>query len=81
MERLFSCGKSVSLLIAECIKCTVGCYSVSVHEVTGQQEFPQPDNALIHVMLLPFFSFSCVLILTFAQVGAEWTWSSATLLL
>lgn len=29
----------------------------TAHEVTGQQEFPQPNNPLIHVMLLPFFSF------------------------
>lgn len=32
-------------------------YSISVHEVTGQQEFPQPDNPLIHGMLLPFLFF------------------------
>lgn len=81
MKQLFSCCKSVTLPIADCIKCTVGCYSVSVHEVTGQQEFPQADNLVIHVMLLLFFSSSCVLVLTFAQVGAEWIWSSATLLL
>lgn len=80
-EAVVSCRKSMTLLIAYCIKCTVGCYHISVHEVTGQQEFPQLDNPFIHVMLLPFFSSSCVLVLTFAQVGAEWTWSSATLLL
>lgn len=81
MKPLFSCRKSVTLLIADCKKCTVGCYSLSVHEVTRPQGFPQPDNPLIHVTLLPFFPSSCVLVLTVAQVGAEWTWSSATLLL